>query len=279
MNVFDQKGADFTGLMQTKLDSYGSDMWLFRDHPNIGTTRAMNSYRGEHRSFKYITPRIRITPRDLTNTKLAEPTALHFICSPSRAASILSEVQQVDGWLPTIIYEPIPYSCVPEELPALMNVLPSIEILSPNADEALSLLSLPELPTKQLVEHAANRFLDMGVGQAAMGCVIIRSGAMGAYVATRAKGGCWVDAFWIDNADKIIDVTGAGNSFLGGLAAGLLLEDGDVYKAALYATVSAGFTIEQAGLPNLSLTTVAGNLVEEWNGDSPQRRLEELRAR
>jgi len=73
--------------------------------------------------------------------------------------------------------------------------------------------------------------------------------------------------------------TGAGNSFLGGLAAGLLLADGDVYEAAFYATVSAGFTIEQEGLPNLSVTTAGGNLDEQWNGDSPQRRLEELRTR
>jgi hypothetical protein len=71
----------------------------------------------------------------------------------------------------------------------------------------LCLLSLPKLPTKQLVEHAAGKFVDMGVGQAGTGCVIIRSGAMGAYVATRVKGGQWVDAFWTDE-EKIVDVTG-----------------------------------------------------------------------
>jgi len=119
----------------------------------------------------------------------------------------------------------------------------------------------------------------MGVGEAGGGCVIIRSGAMGAYVITRAEGGRWIDAFWADNTEKIVDVTGAGNSFLGGLAAGLLLAGGDVYEAALYGSVSAAFTIEQEGLPNLLLTTVGGDLAEEWNGDSPRRRLEELRTR
>jgi hypothetical protein len=59
-------------------------------------------------SFAYLTPRIRITPKNLTNTKLAQPAVLHFICSPARAASILSEVREVDGWFPTTIYEPIP---------------------------------------------------------------------------------------------------------------------------------------------------------------------------
>jgi len=272
------RGNDFPPSIQTKLDSYGSDMWLFRDRSDIGTTRAMNSYKGDHRSFDYLTPRIRITSRDLTKTELAETSTLHFICSPSRAASILSEVREIDGWHPTTIYEPIPDRCIPEELPALIHVLPSIAVLSPNAEEALSLLSMPRPPTKQLIELAASKFLDMGVGKAGAGCVIVRSGAMGAYVATRVKGGQWVDAFW-NNITKIIDVTGAGNSFLGGLAAGLLLADGDVYEATFYATVSAGFTIEQEGLPNLSVTTTAGNLGEEWNGDSPQRRLKELRTR
>lgn len=72
----------------------------------------------------------------------------------------------------------------------------------------MSLLSLPKLPTKQLVEHAASKFVDIGVGQYGAGCVIIRSGAMGAYVATRAKGGQWIDAFWTDNTNKVVDVTG-----------------------------------------------------------------------
>jgi hypothetical protein len=50
-------------------------------------------------------------------------------------------------------------------------------------------------------------------------------------------------------------------------------------SATFYATVSAGFTIEQLGLPNLSVATDAGNLIEQWNGDSPRRRLDELAAR
>jgi len=46
------RGNDFPPSIQTKLDSYGSDMWLFRDHSDIGTTRAMNSYKGDHRRFR-----------------------------------------------------------------------------------------------------------------------------------------------------------------------------------------------------------------------------------
>jgi hypothetical protein len=65
------------------------------------------------------------------------------------------------------------------------------------------------LTTKAVVERAAERFLEFGVGPAGNGCVIIRCGGMGAYVVTRKKGGKWIDAFWNENnAHKIVDVTG-----------------------------------------------------------------------
>ncbi len=50
--------------------------------------------------------------------------------------------------------------------------------------------------------------------------------------------------------------------------------------ATLYATVSASFIVEQEGLPRL--TQVEENAAdgaaraEQWNGDSPLRRVEEL---
>ncbi|TFK56064.1 Ribokinase-like protein [Heliocybe sulcata] len=265
------RGTDFANWIQDRLDSYDRSMWLFRDHADCGTTRALNSYRGDLRGFKYLTPRIRITPRDLTGTPLARPTTLHFICSPSRALEITSEVREERDWDPITIYEPIPDRCVPEELPALRKVLSAICILSPNAEEALSLLSMPSQVSRSTVEAAAARFLEYGVGTDGQGSVVIRSGALGAYITTRRTGGRWIPAFWSDNTDKVVDVTGAGNAFLGGLGAGLMLTSNDIYEAALYATVSASFVIEQEGLPLLSSET---NL---WNSDSPKRRLERLR--
>jgi len=146
----------------------------------------------------------------------------------------------------------------------------------------MSLLSIPGLPTRSNVEEACRRLLEYGVGYEGSGTVIIRSGALGAYVASRDKEGKWIPAFWSerDSPTHVVDVTGAGNSFLGGLATGLLKSEGDVYQATLYGTVSASFTIEQEGLPRLARTIDnSGYAVEEWNTDSPQRRLEELQNR
>ena len=43
------RGHDFPAHIQAKLDSYGPEMWLFRDDPTRGTTKALNHYRGEYR--------------------------------------------------------------------------------------------------------------------------------------------------------------------------------------------------------------------------------------
>jgi sugar/nucleoside kinase (ribokinase family) len=96
-------------------------------------------------------------------------------------------------------------------------------------------------------------------------------------------------------AKKPILDLGAGNSFLGGLAAGLSFSKGDVYEgelmepekqrklkgfaiAALFATVSASFAIEQGGLPSLTPNPQDPD-APNCNGDSPMRRLEKLRER
>ncbi|OJT10494.1 hypothetical protein TRAPUB_12932 [Trametes pubescens] len=282
LGVIIDRGNDFPPHIQGVLDAYGSDMWLFRDHPDRLTARARNSYQGESRGFEYLTPRLRITPRDLVGTRLARPRIIHFICSPERASAIMSEVKEERDWHPITVYEPIPNRCVPEELPALKEVLSDISILSPNAEEAFSLLSMPLTTTKEAVEEACRRYLDMGIGPNGTGHVIIRSGALGACVAQRGQPLTWIDAYWSgpEGASRVVDVTGAGNSFLGGLAAGLVLSNGDVREATLYATVSASFIVEQEGLPRL--TQVEENAAdgaaraEQWNGDSPLRRVEEL---
>ncbi|KZT32126.1 Ribokinase-like protein [Sistotremastrum suecicum HHB10207 ss-3] len=257
------RGNDFPEDVQRQLDAYGSEMWHFRDNANRGTTRAVNIYRGEHLDLEDV-------------PSLARPDTIHFICSPSRAADILAEADNIQGWTPTTIYEPIPDRCVPEELPALQKILSRIDILSPNAEEALSLLSIPLPPTPHTIQEAARRFLDMGIGPSSRGIVVIRCGAMGAFFEGHDTPGKWIPAFWDEaTTGHVVDVTGAGNGFLGGLAAGLFLSR-KIDEAILYATVSASFVVEQLGLPKVDMTDPNNNL---WNGDSPRRRLEELRRR
>ncbi|EJD53853.1 Ribokinase-like protein [Auricularia subglabra TFB-10046 SS5] len=270
------RGHDFPAAIQEALDDYGGEqMFVFRDAPERATTRAVNRYTGELRDFEYLTPRVRISPKDTLGTLLERARMLHFVCSPTRAAAIMHEVEEIGDWEPRTIYEPIPFNCTPADLPALVEVLPKVSILSPNADEALSLLYLPSPPTKSLIEQAATTFLSHGVRDA----VIIRSGALGAYLLTRDTS-LWVPAFWSEqDTRKVVDVTGAGNAFLGGLAGGLHLTDGNLREAVLYASVSASFAIEQEGLPRRTGLQFRTGQGEMWNDDIPRARLTALRDR
>lgn len=45
------RGHDFPEDIQHKLDHYGSEMWLYRDDPSRGTTKAVNIYKGEQRGY------------------------------------------------------------------------------------------------------------------------------------------------------------------------------------------------------------------------------------
>jgi hypothetical protein len=43
------RGTDFSERIYSTLMQHGSQMWLFRDRADGITTRALNSYRGDHR--------------------------------------------------------------------------------------------------------------------------------------------------------------------------------------------------------------------------------------
>lgn len=77
-----------------------------------------------------------------------------------------------------------------------------------------------------------------------------------------------------DVTGKIVDTTGAGNAFLGGLAVGLVRKK-SLPEASRFGTVAASFMLEQISLPTLDF----GKDTEVWNGDTPTRRLDVLRSR
>lgn len=265
------KGEDFPSGLEEKLLSFGEDMWYFRTREGP-TTRAVNKYVGQNKRFEYLTSTIQVYPNDLNGKQSFEqPKRLHFVCSPKRALEIISEINSVQNWDPLTIYEPIPYSCVPEELPALTQILPYIAIFSPNAEEAFSLLNFTESITKTTVETACYRFLNLVSSSASpKRYIIIRCGPMGSCMASSENPDCqWVEALWQSkDEDKVVDATGAGNAFLGGLAAGLTLTNNNVHEAMFYASVSASFVIQQFGLPSYDPKT------NTWNGDSPRRRVD-----
>ncbi|BGP25005.1 pfkB family carbohydrate kinase [Rhodotorula toruloides] len=284
VGILVDRGTDWPKAIEEELVKYGKEMWVFRDKPDEPTTRALNLYTGEHRDFKYLTPRKRLEPKDLPSP-LRTSRVLHFVCSPTRAVSIQSQLQPplnpTPDWAPQLIYEPIPDRCIPEEMPSLRQILPNIRVFSPNHEEAWSFFGVgPEEVArrgKQGIEEVAQRFFEEG----ARSIVVIRSGALGAYALRKGdERGVWVPAYHVYQpggpGGKVLDVTGAGNSFLGGLMAGLVLHPHDLVTAVQCASVSASFVIEQFGLPSVEL---GEDGIERWNGVDPTERLAEMRER
>lgn len=108
-----------------------------------------------------------------------------------------------------------------------------IAVFSPNLLELQSILSIPHSspPTLSHVEFAAWQFQTLLLSRTSgsqIPAIIVRAGELGAYTLSSNWTG-WIPAFWTKaDQGKIVDVTGGGNSFLGGLMAGLLISDGDM---------------------------------------------------
>lgn len=81
----------------------------------------------------------------------------------------------------------------------------------------------------------------------------------------------WLPAYFTSaDEGRVVDPTGGGNGFLGGLAIALARGKG-VEEAAAWGSVAASFMIEQVGVPILG-TDELGN--ETWNGEVVEKRLE-----
>ena len=78
-----------------------------------------------------------------------------------------------------------------------------------------------------------------------------------------------------DSEHKVVDPTGGGNGFLGGLAVALARGKG-LEEAAAWGSVAASFAIEQVGMPVLGMDEKGS---ETWNGVRVEERLADFMAR
>ena len=124
----------------------------------------------------------------------------------------------------------------PDEHASLLRCVTHFEIFSPSTTEATALVG--ERPVKEQLRAMA----DLGPN-----VVALRRGAEGSIVFDRKS-----NQFWRVPAAKakVVDVTGAGNAYCGGLLVGWL-ELGDIQQAAARAAVSAAIAIEQVGPPHI----------------------------
>ena len=198
---------------------------------------------------------------------------------------------------PIIVWEPMEDSCRPDMLPLFSQALQSVDVFSPNEHELGLLFSDTDsgnnkgpLQESKVLQCCAE-LLRSGFGDKA-GTVVVRLGADGCIVASGERS-LKIPAYHpvpgMDgsaSSNRIKDVTGGGNTFLGGFCKGFLAkQEGktDLHSfneseiGAIYGSVAAGLAIEQIGVPKM--TYREGDGKELWNGELIADRLQNMLSR
>ena len=235
-------------------------------------------------AFKYLTPKLRITAKDLS-PELLSAKSFHLICAPARCVELVDGIKSRRAELgyslrePLFIWEPVPDLCVPAELDNTIKALQHVDVISPNHAELSDLFSVVGTTKagdvdRQVIESCSSKLLSsVSLERASRLSVVVRSGKDGCYVASSSQK-AWLPAFHAATPEKVIDPTGGGNGFLGGLAIGLV-RAGDAVEASKWGNVAASFMIEQVGVPILQ--TKEGK--EVWNGVVVEERMKEYSMR
>jgi len=177
--------------------------------------------------------------------------------------------------------------CTEGEKENMYQALKFIDVVSPNYVELSGFYGGGPGPrgeiNREFLTSMCTDLLLKGFGTQSKGAVIVRTGREGCYVATHSLTERF-PAYYKPSKDAqagpnvhVVDPTGGGNAFLGGLAVGLVRTGSgpsleNVSTAAAFASVAASFAIEQVGMPTLTRVSDGSEL---WNGVSVAERLGE----
>ena len=181
---------------------------------------------------------------------------------------------------PLLIWEPLPSSCDPENIEGFREAVRSVHVFSPNHIELGALFGHGDsCLTKAIVESYTNMLAHQGL--LAKRFTVVRAGEEGCFIMSSGEDerSFWAPPYFEKDGDEldvhVVDPTGAGNTFLGAFAIGLL-RTGDIREAASYGAVGASFALQQTGFPEKSVGICAE---ERWNGDRVIDRLRRYQSR
>jgi sugar/nucleoside kinase (ribokinase family) len=237
-----------------------------------------------------LTPKLRLDHHALADTPLLWSKSFHLICSPLRCIDLVENIVALRNkstnaasiQRPVFIWEPVPDLCSTEEFGNCLKALEYVDVVSPNHGELGGFFGNvtdgKDHVDFRKIEELCDQWLDSGIGPGGNGGVVVRCGKDGCLV-TRKGLRKWLPAYH-QSAEKVVDPTGGGNGFLGGLAVGLVRAGAsrvpeNLEEAAIWGSISASFAIEQVGMPVLSHSAQG----ETWNGVRVENRLSDFKQR
>jgi len=237
-----------------------------------------------------MTPKLRLDHEALVDTPLLWSKSFHLICSPLRCVDLVENVlvlrnkasNSTSSPRPLFIWEPVPDLCVPEEYENCLKALKHVDVVSPNNGELGGFFGKDTMDKDhvnyRMIESLCGQWLESGIGADGKGGIVVRCGKDGCLVARRGLRK-WMPAYH-QSAERVIDPTGGGNGFLGGLAVGLVRAGAtprveNLQNAAVWGSIAASLAIEQVGMPVLKKTEDG----ETWNGVKIEDRVAEFEQR
>ncbi len=233
-------GDNFPAPLWTVLQRMGFDLRSVRRFPHT-TPRAWQIYDArEHRTEIFQSPRHEFptfspTPDQVT----AYPDAQGFHLMTAEldgVAELVAAMRRAAGAV--ILWEPAPWHLVAEQRPRVLDLVRSVDIISPNAEECTAMLG-PAPPDRWIVT-----FLEAGAK-----LVSIRMGREGSLIRSRDDPAPQHVA--AISLGPPVDVTGAGNAYSGGLLVGYHRTHRSA-AAGVYGAISAAITLQHLGVPTIS---------------------------
>ncbi|PVI08373.1 Ribokinase-like protein, partial [Periconia macrospinosa] len=209
------------------------------------------------KTFEYNGEPLRATPDDLADTPLLHAKAIHLFGSPKEILVQVPQLLQLRAReniniRPFIVWEPLPSACTKVNREAILSACKLVDVFSPNHLEVAAIFEdAPQDFDSQRLEGYGRLIVDSSVGPEGGGVVVIRSGEHGAMALSRAMRPVWLPSYHEQGSSKVVDPTGAGNTFLGGYIAGWQ-KTRDICEAIKFGHVAASFALEQIGLPTFS---------------------------
>jgi ribokinase len=232
--------------------------WAIKERHPTGSAAILVNAQGQNQILVALEANAKLSRNDLPAKALREAEIVITQLEANLTAASAALKMGREGGALTVL-NPAPMR--PDFKPSILR---HVDILIPNESEFVTLINrLQPAGKKKLTEAALLKLpapkLHQLCGTFGVPVVIVTLGQRGCFV-SRADGYLEVPAFKVET----VDTTGAGDAFVGGFAAGLLENEGDLGAAARHGCAVAALSVTKPGTaPSMPTATAVKRFLKK----------------